>query len=305
MKLASLAAFILATAGPTQQDVDENREIAKPQPSNVSANGPNPKSSASKPTKAGELPWWGRLFHSGSSKPKLNDKPPDLLRPIRRFAPKAADRLDKLEAVEMFQAVFAGSKMGPGTGWFHSSKSRYDWGWLAMRLDVNKDGRIDRKEFKGRSTWFDRLDRDRNGMVDAADFDWTDGSEFAQTKRKTAELFSVLDASSNGRISKNEWEAFFVKAAAGKDYLTPDDLRFGVFPPKPIDNGKSPIEQGPSPIVLMLGLVSGELGSLEEGPALGTIAPDFELAKPDGKSRVRMSVHRGGRPVVIIFGSFT
>ena len=39
--------------------------------------------------------------------------------------------------------------------------------------------------------------------------------------------------------------------------------------------------------------------------AVGQEAPDFDLAMRDGSSRVRLSSLRGGRPVVLIFGSYT
>lgn len=40
-------------------------------------------------------------------------------------------------------------------------------------------------------------------------------------------------------------------------------------------------------------------------PGVGEPAPDFELATPDGKSRIRRSAFAAGRPLVLNFGSFT
>jgi hypothetical protein len=40
-------------------------------------------------------------------------------------------------------------------------------------------------------------------------------------------------------------------------------------------------------------------------PAVGTMAPDFELKTKDGKSKVKLSAFRGKKPVALIFGSFT
>ena len=40
-------------------------------------------------------------------------------------------------------------------------------------------------------------------------------------------------------------------------------------------------------------------------PQVGQVAPDFELKSPDGKQTVRLSSFRGGKPVVLIFGSHT
>ena len=38
---------------------------------------------------------------------------------------------------------------------------------------------------------------------------------------------------------------------------------------------------------------------------VGDAAPDFRLKTLDGKRVVRLSTHRGRRPVVLIFGSYT
>jgi len=37
----------------------------------------------------------------------------------------------------------------------------------------------------------------------------------------------------------------------------------------------------------------------------GDLAPDFSLQTLDKKSRVRLSSFRGGKPVVLVFGSYT
>jgi peroxiredoxin len=37
----------------------------------------------------------------------------------------------------------------------------------------------------------------------------------------------------------------------------------------------------------------------------GEPAPDFELPLEDGSAKVRLSAHRGVRPVMLIFGSYT
>ena len=42
-------------------------------------------------------------------------------------------------------------------------------------------------------------------------------------------------------------------------------------------------------------------GSLQPGD----VAPDFDLPSVDGSVRVKLSEHRGVRPVVLVFGSYT
>jgi hypothetical protein len=205
------------------------------------------------------------------------------------------------EIVEMLWAIAHGSDMGPGEGWFHAGQSRYGWDWLAARYDADKNGRITREEFRGPAELFDRLDRDGDGALTPDDFDWSDRSPFLRQVRMTAQCFRSLDTNSNGRISRAEWEAFFARAAKGKDHLTREDLREALNPPSPAKGSGDE----PSPLVLILGLLSGELGSLWEGPGINQQAPDFALRTQDGKRQVRLSEFRGKKPVVLVFGSFT
>ena len=56
---------------------------------------------------------------------------------------------------------------------------------------------------------------------------------------------------------------------------------------------------------LVLGLLTGELGSGAEGPKLNSPAPDFTLKSPDGQKSISLGQFRGKKPVVLVFGSFT
>jgi hypothetical protein len=208
------------------------------------------------------------------------------------------------EIVEMLTAIANGSQMGPGEGWFHGGQSRYGWRWLAARHHVDKDGTITREEFQGPAELFERLDRNRDGVLTAADFDWSDRSPFLREQMMAGQWFRLFDADSNGRISQKEWADFFARAANGKDHVTADDLRAALFPPMP-RKSSGPPNDGPAPLVLALGLLSGELGSMWEGPSVGQRAPDFTLASQDGKRKIRLADYRGKKPVVLIFGSFT
>jgi hypothetical protein len=196
------------------------------------------------------------------------------------------------EILEMIVAFAEGSKMGPGEGWFHPGQSRYGWNWMAARFDVDKNGRITREEFQGPGELFERLDRDGDGVLTAADFDWSDLSPFLRQVRATSQWFGCIDTNSNGRISREEWHAFFARAAKGKDHLTREDLRAALNPPTESGPGD------PSILALALGLLSGELGSMREGPDLGQQGPDFVLRTQDGKQLIRLSDFRGKKPVV-------
>ena len=42
-----------------------------------------------------------------------------------------------------------------------------------------------------------------------------------------------------------------------------------------------------------------------KAPRAGDMAPDFELRDADGANPIRLSDYRGGKPVALVFGSFT
>lgn len=207
------------------------------------------------------------------------------------------------EAVRMLTAVLRGSRMGPGEGWFGPPDIRYSWKWLAERCGVDPaKGGIPRDRFRGSDAWFARLDRDKSGAITPDDFDWSDRSPYVQMARMADRLFGKLNAEGNGHLTKDELLQFFDKAAQGKDHLTSDDFRDallgGLFVrPRPADM--------PSQAVLIRGLFSGELGSMNEGPKLNQPAPDFTLKTSDGKDTIQLTKRIGAKPIVLVFGSFT
>ncbi len=212
------------------------------------------------------------------------------------------DAVSHVEAVEMFTAILRGDPIGPGAGWFHPARSRYDWKWLAGRMDANHDGAITPDEFNGPGYLFDRLDRDHDGRLTAEDFDWSDASPYWRQTATARLLLRRADADGDGAISAEEWQGLFRQAAKGKDKLTADDLRALLFPPQPRPSG--PPSGMPSRSTLLLGFFKSEIGSPFEGPAIGRPAPDFTLRTPDGKD-LSLHAYRGDRPLVLVFGSFT
>jgi hypothetical protein len=219
---------------------------------------------------------------------------------------EGAGRVRRLEFVEMLTAMLSGSGTGPGEGWFHPAQSRYGWRWLADHHDADHDGTITQQEFPGSDELFRRLDRNRDGVLTPADFDWSDRSDQARREGPSRQWFRMLDSDGNGRISVREWQALFDRASKGKGYLTAEDLRDALPVSPPAGQPRSgPKEVPPSPLVLLQGLFSGELGSPFEGPAVGEQAPDFTLRTPDGKQTISLHGYRGKGPVVLIFGSFT
>jgi hypothetical protein len=222
----------------------------------------------------------------------------------RDLAVHGAADLRHVEAVEMFTAIVNGSQMGPGEGWFHACQGRYSWKWLAQRCDADHDGIISLREFTGSTDDFLRLDRDHNGVLTADDFDWSERSPYVQKAQMAQFWFRMIDRNSNGRVSRDEWEAFFNKMAKDREYITPDDLRDALFPAEPYQKpGKSP--GGPPPLLLLSGLLQGELGSLFPGPSVGQQAPAFALQREDGKGTIALGEFLGKKPIVLVFGSFT
>jgi hypothetical protein len=212
--------------------------------------------------------------------------------------------IGRVEFVEMLTAIVKGDPPDAGFGWFHPGRSRYGWDWLAARCDANHDGAVSREEFRGPAEFFERLDRDHDGRLTPADFNWSDESSFMRQWEQAYGLFRRTDANSDGRLSATEWEALFKEAAKGKDYLTPDDLRDILFPPPPPPS-KGPPPGMPTKAILLRGLLSGEIGCASEGPSVGRMAPDFTLETYDGTRRISLSEFRGKKPVVLIFGNFT
>jgi EF hand domain-containing protein len=225
---------------------------------------------------------------------------------LRSWARAPLEKAKQREAVRMFAAVLEGSQMGPGDGWFGPGQSRYGWDWLARRYDADEDGIVTAEEFSGPPELFERLDRDHSGELKREDCDWSDNAPFVRQQMQAGQWFARIDKSSNGRISPEEWQQFFEKLAGEKGYVSRDDLRAGFFPPAPRSAAAPPPgSDGPSMEVLLKGLLSGELGSLREGPAIDGQAPDFELDTQDGKRTMRLSTFRDQKPVVLVFGSFT
>lgn len=218
-----------------------------------------------------------------------------LLWPVQRRLQWLAER----EIVELVAALARGDGLQPGKGWFKGSQARLDWQWLADRFDTDRDGVVRPSELPVAEDFFSRLDRDRNGAIKADDFDWSDSSPFVREMAQARIVFRRADASSNGRVTRQEWQEFFERAAAGKEYITPDDLRAALFPPSP-----PTADEGPSPLVLFKGFLTGELGSVLEGPGIGDYAPQFALHTYDGKESYALAQFLG-RPVVLVFGSFT
>jgi alkylhydroperoxidase family enzyme len=210
------------------------------------------------------------------------------------------------EAAEMLIAILKGSQMGPGDGWFHPGQSRYGWKWLADKHGAKSGDAIPRDKFQGPAALFDRLDRNKDGVLRADDFDWSDRSAYTMQSATINYWFRRVNSSADGRLTREEWMKFFDEAARGKDHLTTDNLRDALLTiPSPPKKGPAVRPEGPTTEVLVRGLFRGEIGSVNEGPKLNDPAPDFTLKTRDGKEAVRLRDLAGKKPVVLVFGNVT
>ena len=205
-------------------------------------------------------------------------------------------------------AILKGDGMRPGTGWWKAPVKRFDFRWLRERFDRNGDDAVTLDELPetlaDRERIFGRLDRDLDGQLLLLDFDWLNRSVGTGPRAMMSDyMFMRLDTDSNGRISPEELTAFFQAADRDKlGFLTHDDL-FAAFDPGIMSRGGG--GTGPDEAEIVRMFLNNELGTFESGPELEEEAPDFILPTHDGERNVRLSDHRGKRPVVLIFGSFT
>jgi thiol-disulfide isomerase/thioredoxin len=206
------------------------------------------------------------------------------------------------EAIRMYLAIVNGSRMGPGEGWFGPAQTRYTWQWLTERYGTADAPQPTRESFPGNEAAFDRLDRNRDGRLGREDLDWSDDNPWVEQAYLVNRLFRKLNGTGDGKLTREQWLAFFDTASQGKDVVTSGELRdhwlaglAGGFLP-----GDAPTKE-----ILLRGLFAGEVGSLHEGPQVDDPAPDFQLKTQDGQRTIRLSETVGNKPVVLVFGNFT
>lgn len=210
------------------------------------------------------------------------------------------------EWVDMLTDILQGSQLGPNDGWFRRAvaQTRYDWKAARTRYDRDADGRIERAEFPGGDADFARLDRDRDQALTEPDFDF---SPHALSFSPGALLFQRADRDGNGKVTREELDAFFKACDSGaQGFLSLSDLQEALPMPaaRPAAAPKAR-SSGPSKEVLVRGLFRQEIGSMQPGPALGDSIGDFTLKTNDGKREVTLSSLIGKKPVVLVFGNFT
>jgi hypothetical protein len=216
---------------------------------------------------------------------------------------------DRPEWLDMFTDIIQGSQLGPNDGWFRRALAQTRFGWkpALKRFDHDADDTIARAEFPGSDDDFRRLDRNHDGALTGDDFDF---SPHALTPSPGAMLFYRTDRDGNGKVTRDEIEAFFKQLDRDdQGFLALADLQEAFRTPSPSPSvaasAKANIPAGPSKETLIRGLFRQEIGSLQPGPALDEKAPDFTLQTLDAARNVTLSTLVGPKPVVLLFGNFT
>jgi len=219
----------------------------------------------------------------------------------------AAERLEQVlppdsEARAMLDAIREGRGMGPLDGWFRlaTPQSAYAWDQMLATYDRDGDGWLTPDEFPGARRWFQRLDRNGDGVLSEEDHRWNLESPSGPVGR----LLRQADEDNNGLITRAELSQLS-QALLGTEQTawSIDELRQLLAPPPRATATNHPLEW-PTASQLMLGLERQEIGSHLPGPAVGEIAPDFTLKTLDG-SNVTLGQWCQEKPVVLIFGNFT
>ena len=229
--------------------------------------------------------------------------------PLTAEAQAAVDELKKTfpaasEPMAMLEHILKGSRLSAGDGWFPIAKSqtRFGWDYVAKKFDANSDETVEPKEFSGSEKDFTRLDRNGDEQITASDFDW---SEHSLTPSPGLNMFFMADSDANGKVTEEEFISLFTMLGAGEDgYLSIDELREHFPATEPPTRPNPNRVDKPSRSTLILGLKNQEIGSLQSGPQVDEMAPDFTLTTVQGDS-VTLSKEVGEKPIVLIFGNFT
>ena len=224
----------------------------------------------------------------------------DLLRYTPEQIEAAYEGQEMPEAVAMYLVIARDGQLDGTNGWFGAAQNRFSWQWLAERHGIAPDQPLAADSFHGPEAIFKQLDRDHDGSISGLDLDWSDGNPWVRQSYMVNRMFRRIDPSGDGKLTAEEWQAFFEKLAGEEKTVRPEQLRDALIPPSGFSPGDAPAKE-----TLIRGLMAGELGSLQEGPDVDQPAPDFELSPLGGGDPIRLSDRIGKKPVVLVFGNFT
>jgi thiol-disulfide isomerase/thioredoxin len=227
-----------------------------------------------------------------------NERRQELLDKITEKFPNGDDP----EVLKMLRVILTkGPAMGGSDGWFGPSQRKHDWNWLRQFHQVPATASIDKPNFLGSEKLFLRLDRNLDGVLNEADFDWSEQSPWVRQASILNRVYRVMDADGDNRVTSDEMDAFDKKLRAENENFSMEEFRNAVLAAA---GGYVPGDE-PSPEKLLRGLFNGELGSIHQGPNLGDDAPDFTLTTQDGTQTITLGEQHAAKPVVLVFGNFT
>lgn len=226
---------------------------------------------------------------------------PELLKWTPEEIEAAYDGKRMPEAVSMYLVIVKGGQLDGTNGWFGPAASRYSWEWLANRYEIAPGQPLTKESFRGDERIFSQLDRDHDGMISGFDLDWSDNNPWVRQSYMISRIFRRINAGGDGNLTEAEWQSFFERVAGDRNSIRFEQFRDALIPP---GNTFQPGDE-PKKETLIQGLMTGEIGSLQEGPAVDDAAPDFELKPLNGGAPVRLSDRIGRKPVVLVFGNFT
>jgi hypothetical protein len=198
-----------------------------------------------------------------------------------------------------------GERLSGGDGWFRKAivQTRFDWKSTLKALDTNGDESISRAEFSGPNADFARLDRNRDGVLTAPDFDFTNQGPGAAG---ASMLFTRADRDGNGKVTRDELEALFAATDSnGLGFLSLADFQESFDRRSPGLRGSPGAPEGPTRWTFLRTFLRKEMGPFPAGPTLNENAPDFTLKRVNSQDEVTLSKLVGPKPVVLVFGSFT
>jgi thiol-disulfide isomerase/thioredoxin len=198
-----------------------------------------------------------------------------------------------------------GERLSGSDGWFRKgvAQTRFDWKSTRSALDANGDDSISLAEFSGSDVDFSRLDRNRDGILSAPDFDFTTQGPGAAPG---ALLFNRADKDGNGKVTRDELDALFAATDSnGLGFLSLADFQESFDRPFPSLRGSPGGPEGPTRWTFLRTFLRKEMGPYPAGPALNETAPDFTLKRVNSQDEVTLSHVVGPKPVVLVFGNYT
>jgi len=216
-----------------------------------------------------------------------------------------------------------------------ASKTNAVWDLISTQNDVNKDGKVTADEFTRGKVRFERLDRDKDGVLTVADFKRRDSRDRRGSRggrrgggrgRSASMLFGrLMDTDKNQEVTKkevNSWVKEHDKNNDGK--LDKDEFgnpRRGEFIIGMLDKDEDSMVSlaefttefdkaaGEAGVIKVATRRRGNRGGRtrpsDGAPKVGVVAPEIHLSYKDGKSKAKLSSFKGKKPVALIFGSYT